>query len=188
MCILYQTVPESATPVSGSSQPFSEYFHGKSSSDESLEPLSVCPVTSVSSHHQASPLTQQWSQLKKTECDTDKAFCWMNCLSLPSEPCDHVVCRNSEDRPCCTDTVTDNCANMDSTCGWQCSAGDSNHSHTTLEHVSRLAHTEDSAFCNGAGTDMFMQGFQVTIAIQPVRMSYFIIWIFRPVVTARMFV
>lgn len=86
----------------------------------------------------------------------------MNCLSLPSEPCEAVVCRNSEDRPCCTDTVTDNCANMDSTCGWQCSAGDSNHSHTTLEHVSRLAHTEDSAFCNGAGTDMFMQGFQAS--------------------------
>ena len=162
-----QTVPDSATPLSGSSQSFSEYFHGKSSSDDSLEPLSLCPVSPTAvahGQHQAQPLTQQWSQLKKTECDTDKAYCWMNCLSLPSEQCDHVQCRNSEDRPCCTDSITQDCANMDNTCAWHCSAGETNSSgHATLDHVSRLAHTDEEAFCNGAGTDMFMQGFQVTI-------------------------
>ena len=110
--LLIQVVPDSAVPVSGSSQHFSEYFLGKSSSS------ALCPVSSVSeSLPPALPLTDQWTLLKKTECETNKAFCWMNCLELPGECSEReAVCRNNDDRQCCTDSVTENCANMDNTC------------------------------------------------------------------------
>ena len=113
--LFIQVVPDSAVPVSGSSQQFSEYFLGKSSSSSSS---ALCPVSSVSeSLPPALPLTDQWTLLKKTECETNKAFCWMNCLELPGECSEReAVCRNNDDRPCCTDSVTENCANMDNTC------------------------------------------------------------------------
>ena len=48
---------------------------------------------------------------------------------------------------------------MDPTCAWECGAGNvtDGESHVTIEHVE----DEGNSFCNGAGTDMFMQGFQV---------------------------
>lgn len=46
---------------------------------------------------------------------------------------------------------------MDPSCRWQCGAA-----NTTAVQQTRLAPPEQEAFCNGAGTDMFMQGFQVT--------------------------
>ena len=114
--LFIQVVPDSAVPVSGSSQQFSEYFLGKSSSSSTSSAL--CPVSSVSeSLPPALPLTDQWTLLKKTECETNKAFCWMNCLELPGECSEReAVCRNNDDRQCCTDSVTENCANMDNTC------------------------------------------------------------------------
>ena len=114
--LFIQVVPDSAVPVSGSSQQFSEYFLGKSSS--SAAAAALCPVSSVSeSLPPALPLTDQWTLLKKTECETNKAFCWMNCLELPGECSEReAVCRNNDDRQCCTDSVTENCANMDNTC------------------------------------------------------------------------
>ena len=45
---------------------------------------------------------------------------------------------------------------MDPSCRWQCGT------NTTAVQHTRLAAPEEEAFCNGAGTDMFMQGFQVT--------------------------
>ena len=45
---------------------------------------------------------------------------------------------------------------MDPSCRWQCGT------NTTAVQHTRLAQPEEEAFCNGAGTDMFMQGFQVT--------------------------
>ena len=80
----------------------------------------------------------------------------MNCLELPSSSTcgvSEVQCRNKDDLPCCTDTITEHCENMDPSCKWECkSSGHSNHS------------TEEK-FCNGQGTDMYMQGFTVKIYI-----------------------
>ena len=81
----------------------------------------------------------------------------MNCLELPSCGQDQAVaCLNSASSQCCTDSVTEDCANMDPSCRWQCGP------NTTAVQHTRLAQPEEEAFCNGAGTDMFMQGFQVT--------------------------
>ena len=100
----------------------------------------------------------------------------MNCLDLPpSDQCSfpsNVVCLNVDDKQCCTDDVTENCANMDSSCRWQCGNntghGHGNHvadgghnKHHHEGHVTQVVVEEDDKFCNGAGTDMFMQGFQV---------------------------
>ena len=139
--------------------------------------MSVCPLTPTPSSLPPSlPLQQEWSQLKRTECETNKAFCWMNCLDLPpSDQCSfptNVVCLNVDDKQCCTDDVTENCANMDSSCRWQCGNntghGHGNHvadgghnKHHHEGHVTQVVVEDDDKFCNGAGTDMFMQGFQV---------------------------
>ena len=75
----------------------------------------------------------------------------MNCLELPTT-CQQspVQCINLEEKPCCTDTVTENCADMDQSCHWECKASNG---------------TTDDKFCNGHGTDMYMQGFTVSICI-----------------------
>ena len=89
----------------------------------------------------------------------------MNCLDLPAscQPGETVECRNSGQTECCTHSVTENCANMDQSCGWQCvtNTTTSHHHH----HPSKV-HTEEK-FCNGYGTDMFMQGFTVSKKINP---------------------
>ena len=51
---------------------------------------------------------------------------------------------------------------MDPSCRWQCGAA-----NTTAVQQTRLAPPEPEAFCNGGGTDMFMQGFQVYTTQQP---------------------
>ena len=82
----------------------------------------------------------------------------MNCLDLPAscQPGQTVECLNSASTQCCTDSVTENCANMDQTCGWQCANTTNTHHHQQPSKVN----TEEK-FCNGYGTDMFMQGFTV---------------------------
>ena len=69
------------------------------------------------------------------------------------------MCKNSNHQQCCTDSVTEDRANMDPTCAWECGVGNvtDGESHVTIEHLE----DEGDTFCNGAGTDMFMQGFQV---------------------------
>jgi len=121
---------------------FKDFFNNvEKSSDE------VCPIAKPA--YQLA-LEKDWKTLKKTECKHSEAFCWMNCLELPSSStCDvsEVQCRNKDDLPCCTDTITEHCENMDPSCKWECKgSGHSNHS------------TEEK-FCNGQGTDMYMQGF-----------------------------
>ena len=86
--------------------------------------------------------------LKTTECSHSEAYCWMNCLELPTScPQSPVECINKDSKPCCTDTITEDCANMDQSCRWECAASN---------------HTTDDRFCNGQGTDMYMQGFTVS--------------------------
>jgi len=178
-------VPDTAVPVSesgdhhhGDKVEFGDYFAGKIRGQRDLEDMSVCPLTPAPSSLPPSlPLQQEWSQLKRTECETNKAFCWMNCLDLPpSDQCSfpaNVVCLNVDDKQCCTDDVTENCANMDSSCRWQCGNNTGNHgnhgNHVSDgghnkhgQHVQQVVVEEEDKFCNGAGTDMFMQGFQTS--------------------------
>ena len=105
-----------------------------------------CPHTIRPAYQLA--LEKSWSTLKTTECSHSEAYCWMNCLELPTT-CPHnpVQCINKDAKPCCTDTITEDCANMDQSCRWECKASN---------------HTTDDKFCNGQGTDMYMQGFTVS--------------------------
>ena len=65
--------------------------------------------------------SSSWSSLLSSQCGEGEAYCWMGCLSLPPGCTeDQSVCVNMEDLPCCTDTVTDGCLDMDGTCQWQC--------------------------------------------------------------------
>ena len=84
------------------------------------------------------------------------------------------MCKNSNHQQCCTDSVTEDCANMDPSCAWECGAGNvtDGESHVTIEHLE----DEGDTFCNGAGTDMFMQGFQVGSGSSPqviLRLNHF---------------
>ena len=77
------------------------------------------------SAHVSSLCGQQdtWSQLQRQQCDGDQAYCWMGCLDLPPG-CDATaaICTNMDELPCCTDTVTENCLDMDASCQWKCPA------------------------------------------------------------------
>ena len=53
---------------------------------------------------------------------------------------------NIDSLPCCTEDVTENCEDMDESCHWQCKVGNNS-----------------EEFCVG-GTDMYMQGFDVSVA------------------------
>ena len=90
-------------------------------------------------------IRDSWSSLKNLQCDESHAYCWMDCLELPSSCVldSTLQCINSESKPCCTDTITTNCEAMDSSCHWQCN-------------------TTEYGFCNGQGTDMYMKGFTVS--------------------------
>merc|ERR1711874_249187 len=62
-----------------------------------------------------------WESLLSGQCEEGSAYCWMSCLTLPpgcSE--EEAVCLNMMEEPCCTDTLTDGCLNMDGSCQWQC--------------------------------------------------------------------
>ena len=59
--------------------------------------------------------------MKDLQCSGLTAFCWMDCLDIP-ESCigSPTECVNAENKPCCTDEITENCEAMDPTCKWQC--------------------------------------------------------------------
>ena len=62
-----------------------------------------------------------WSELVMGQCQEGWAYCWMGCMQLPpgcSE--DQAQCFNDDAEPCCTDTVTDGCLDMDGSCEWHC--------------------------------------------------------------------
>ena len=84
--------PDTAMPMSSGHHHhgtnFGEYFSGKASAKPLKEAASLCPLSGlVSELPVASPLQQDWTDLKKTECDSGKAYCWMNCLDLPQDQC-----------------------------------------------------------------------------------------------------
>ena len=84
--------PDNAMPLSSGHQHhglnFGDYFSGKASAQPLEEAASLCPLSDLAPELPvASPLQQDWSDLKMTECDSGKAFCWMNCLDLPHHEC-----------------------------------------------------------------------------------------------------
>ncbi|XP_023345714.1 uncharacterized protein LOC111714758 isoform X4 [Eurytemora carolleeae] len=100
----------------------------------------------------------KWDKLKSEECSGNSSYCWMGCYPLPT--CDlsreEFVCTNQENKGCCTrpeDEGTGTCADMDQTCEWKCSDFP-----VTTPGPSPIS----EKFCIGKGTDMFMNGFQVT--------------------------
>ena len=91
--------------VSSDGQTFGEYFHMED--DNKISSLCEDPGS--------------WSRLQRQMCEDGKAYCWMGCMDLPSEcEADVAVCVNQDDLPCCTETVTENCLNMDGSCEWTC--------------------------------------------------------------------
>ena len=60
-------------------------------------------------------------------------------------------CVTAEAEPCCTEEITENCADMIDTCHWEC-----REDTTTTSSGSK-----EESFCVG-GTDMYMRGFAVS--------------------------
>eukprot|EP00092_Neocalanus_flemingeri_P083625 GFUD01104975.1.p1 GENE.GFUD01104975.1~~GFUD01104975.1.p1 ORF type:complete len:361 (-),score=100.61 GFUD01104975.1:131-1192(-) len=120
---------------------------------QKAESEELCPIMNTKSASQLL-LESSWFALNQAQCSESEAFCWMDCLELPTT-CPHtsVQCINTDEKPCCTDPDnTENCENMDQSCHWECTALPINGS------TGSNGTTEDK-FCNGYGTDMYMQGF-----------------------------
>jgi len=115
----------------------------------------------------AGPAAARWARVKRSECEAGEEFCWMTCLALPEAGCSAAPqCLNRDGAACCTRDTTENCADMDASCAWQC------HHNTTAEQREQGGQQDgqqggqqgekagqDGQFCRGPGTDMFMQGF-----------------------------
>lgn len=121
-------------------------------------------------NHHMNMTMEKFDKLKEDECtDPSTSYCWMGCLSLPDD-CqqESFMCTNSVGRDCCTDKSqegTGTCADMDPTCTWKCAAPTTAHSHDTTAHShDTTAHShDDERFCiPNTGTDMYMDGFQVS--------------------------
>jgi len=135
-------------------------------------------------NHHMNMTMEKFDKLKKDECtDPTTSYCWMGCLDLPDDCSqDNFMCTNSAGRDCCTDPSqegTGTCADMDPTCTWKCEPPTTAHAHDTTAHShdttahssgttahtsGTTAHTkDDERFCiPGTGTDMYMNGFQVS--------------------------
>jgi len=120
---------------------FEQFFH----EGPGVGSTELCPLAKP--RYQA--LAMQTRSVEKQmheQCSEGQAYCWMNCLDVPQEPCANAttICKNQYDKPCCTDTVTEDCESMDQSCGWE----------QTCKKLGPLP------FCReGSGTDMYMQGF-----------------------------
>jgi len=114
----------------------------------SVATTELCPIEKPLYQALAMQTRSVENQMKE-QCDKGQAWCWMNCLNVPQEPCANatITCTNQYDKPCCTDTVTENCENMDQSCAWKQTCNDQ-------------PPTPTNDFClPGSGTDMYMQGF-----------------------------
>jgi len=95
---------------------FQQFFH----EGPGVGSTELCPLAKP--RYQA--LAMQTRSVEKQmheQCGEGQAYCWMNCLDVPQEPCANAttICKNQYDKPCCTDTVTENCESMDQSCGWE---------------------------------------------------------------------
>ena len=115
-------VPDTAVAAAGAhhhKQTFGDFFAGEPAGAGA----GLCPLASHAPLPAPAPLQQQWAELKRTECETNKvivmmmvtmimmilthvqAYCWMNCLELPAHPCSQpetTVCTNAQQKQCCT--------------------------------------------------------------------------------------
>ena len=114
-------VPDTAVAAGGHhhKQTFGDFFAGEPAGAGA----GLCPLASHAPLPAPAPLQQQWAELKRTECETnkvivmmmvtmimmiltrDQAYCWMNCLELPAHPCSQpetTVCTNAQQKQCCT--------------------------------------------------------------------------------------
>ena len=92
--------------VTSDGQTFGDYFHME---DDNNHTSSLCEVTAG------------WSRLQRQMCEDGQAYCWMGCLSLPPDCTeDQAICVNDLAETCCTETVTEDCLDMDGSCQWQC--------------------------------------------------------------------
>ena len=113
-------VPDTAVAAAGAhhhKQTFGDFFAGEPAGAGA----GLCPLASHAPLPAPAPLQQQWAELKRTECETNKvmmmvtmimmilthvqAYCWMNCLELPAQPCSQpetTVCTNAQQKQCCT--------------------------------------------------------------------------------------
>lgn len=129
---------------------FQQFFHNEAGSGST----ELCPM--IQPQYQALSLqTRAVQDLMETQCQQGAAWCWMNCLPVPSvSPCQNQ-CVNKDRLPCCTVNVTENCENMDDSCHWapDCQA-------VTLPFPVQSEQPEEEPFCRrGSGTDMYMKGF-----------------------------
>jgi len=162
--------PLSAVPASSDVKKttFRQVFYGEQEEEDS-NPGALCPLDpsletidrvprSHGSHdgHDGHPGVhtehKSFEDLQMEECLGNTAYCWMRCLEI-TKTCgaqDHYMCTNSANQTCCTDPEqegTGNCVDMDDTCAWKCKDDPP---------------PPADRFCQGSGTDMFMQGFQVS--------------------------
>lgn len=145
-------------------------------------------------NHNINKTDQAFEELKKDECsDPTTAYCWMGCLDLPSCPGqDQFMCTNSGGRNCCTDPAdegTGKCADMDPSCTWKCddkpptpTTQDDSHTmkHTSAQKqpVTSQVPTNDRFCIPGTGTDMYMNGFQISgQPDNPCVILFFKIWV-----------
>ena len=97
--------------VTSEGQTFGEYFHMEDDNKQT-ETSSLCKDAG------------DWSRLQRQMCEDGQAFCWMSCLDLPSEcVVNEATCVNQDNLPCCSETVTENCEDMDVSCQWTCPSG-----------------------------------------------------------------
>merc|ERR1719361_399424 len=90
---------------------FEQFFHD----GPGMRSTELCPLAKPGSLALARSVEKQL----KEQCDDGQAYCWMSCLDVPQECGETAIsCKNQEDLPCCTDTVTENCLDMDPTCAW----------------------------------------------------------------------
>jgi len=145
-------------------------------------------------NHHINKTDKSFEDLKKDECtDPTTAYCWMGCLDLPSCPGqDDYMCTNSAGRNCCTDPAdegTGNCADMDPSCTWKCDdkppTTQRDSSHSTMKHTSQHKQpitsqvpTNDRFCIPGTGTDMYMDGFQISgQPDNPCVILFFKVWV-----------
>ena len=67
-------------------------------------------------------------------------------------------CVTAEAEPCCTEEITENCADMTPSCHWECSAETTSGASTDS---TTSGASKEERFCVG-GTDMYMRGFAVS--------------------------
>ena len=97
-----------------------------------------------------------WNKKMKDQCDDGQAFCWMNCLPLPSEcPSEEASqCINDKNEPCSDDS-------MDPSCNWYCKPTTIAPPSNTPTNTQYTTQSPEDPFCRSGSfsTDMNMKGF-----------------------------